>query len=317
MSAGPADGKDPVPGEPKGGRHVETAESRSPVYERFSMSQKHRRFAAAGVAALTGFVLASCTGSDLPMPPNGPNGSGFSTNNALVRIVNGSPTAGSKCTVFGVSTTCVDVFLDGKLVAASVPYAQGGLPGSAAILPYFSVVSGQVLIQIFASPTTPGGPEGNEVYGLPVTTSAQNKYSFVLAGQTILPPPAPPFFQGYLFKDGLFQSGFGDVMGVFHNASPAAGSVQFIVNCDACPSMQPIGNPAAPGVSRGPVSLIPSGGYTLGTLAPAQTIPASALDGLNTGNVLPDPLGKQNVSIYLVDTLGSGFEIIGTEDTNG
>ena len=294
---------------------METAQSRLKVYERFSMSLKHRRFAATAIIALTAFVLSSCTGSDLPMPPNGPNGQGFSTNNALVRVVNGSPNAGSPCTVFGVATTCVDVFLDGKLVAPFVPYSQGGLPGSAAILPYVSVVSGQVLIQIFASPTVPGGPEGNEVYGLPITTSANNKYSFVLAGQTILPPPAPPFFQGYVYKDGLFQSGFGEVMGVFHNASLNAGSVQFTVNCDACPTNQAIGNPAAAGTSRGPTSLIPSGGYTLGTLT--ASIQASALNGLNTGSVLPDPVGKQNVSIYIVDTLGNGFQIIGIEDTNG
>lgn len=279
------------------------------------MSLKHRRFAAAAVAALTAFVLSSCTGSDLPMPPNGPNGQGFSTNNALVRVVNGSPNAGSACTVFGVATTCVDVFLDGKLIAPSVPYSQGGLPGSAAILPYASIPAGQVLVEIFASPTVPGGPEGNEVYGLPITTSANTKYSFVLAGQAVLPPPNPPFYQGYVFKDGLFQAGFGDVMGVFHNASPDAGTVQFTVNCDSCPNNQAIGNPAAAGTSRGPVSLIPSGGYRLGTAT--ASIPASNLNGLNTGDVLPDPFGKQNVSIYLVDTLGSGFQIIGIEDSNG
>jgi len=279
------------------------------------MSLKHRRFAAAAVATLTAFVLSSCTGSDLPMPPNGPDGQGFSTNNALVRVVNGSPNAGSACVVFGVATTCVDVFLDGKLIAPDVPYSQGGLPGSAAILPYASIPAGQVLVQIFASPTVPGGPEGNEVYGLPITTSANTKYSFVLAGQAVLPPPNPPFYQGYVFKDGLFQAGFGDVMGVFHNASLNAGTVQFAVNCTSCPPKQPIGNPAAAGVSRGPASLIPSGGYSLGTTG--ATIPASNLDGLNTGNVLPDPLGKQNVSIYLVDTLGAGFQIIGIEDSNG
>jgi len=316
LTAGAADGKGRLPAEPRGGRHVETATSSRPdVYERYSMSLKQRRFAAAAVAALTAFILSACSGSDLPMPPNGPNGQGFSTNNALVRVVNGSPNAGSPCVVFGVATTCVDIFIDGKLVAPSVPYSQGGLPGSAAILPYVSVVSGPVLIEIFASPAVPGGPEGTEVYGLPIVTSANNKYSFVLAGQAVLPPPAPPFFQGYVFKDGLFQAGFGDVMGVFHNASLNAGTVQFTVNCNACPANQAIGNPAAAGVSRGPTSLIPSGGYTLGTLT--ASIPASSLNGLNTGDVLPDPFGKQNVSIYLVDTLGNGFQIIGIEDTNG
>lgn len=279
------------------------------------MSLKHRRFAAASVAALTAFILASCSGSDLPMPPNGPNGQGFSTNNALLRIVNGSPNAGSPCVVFAVNTTCVDVFVDGKLVAPDVPYAQGGLPGAAAILPYISVVAGQVLIQIYASPTTPGGREGALVYGLAVTTSAQNKYSFVLAGQAILPPPNPPFFQGYLFKDGLFQAQPGDVMADFHNASLNAGSVQFAVDCDACPSDQPMGSPASPGTVRGPISLIPSGDYSI--KANATSITAQALNGQNTGSVLPDPLGKQDVSIYVVDTLGAGFQIIGIEDTNG
>ena len=284
------------------------------------MSLKHRRFAAAALAALTGLMLASCSGSDLPMPPNGPDGQGFSTNNALLRIVNGSPNAGSPCTVLGVVTTCVDVFVDGKLVAPQLPYEQGGLIGSpVAIQPYLSVVAGQVLVQIFASPTTPGGKEGSLVFDQAVNTSAQNKYSFVLAGQIALPPPNPPFFQGYLFKDGLFQAGFGDVMADFHNASPNAGSQQFEVTCDACPSGgQNIGDPASPGSVVGPVSLVPSAGYSLGTSG--HLIQEKTINAVNTDSVLPDPFGKPNVSIYVVDTLGIGsgnFQIIGVEDTNG
>lgn len=282
------------------------------------MSLKHRRFAAASVAALTGFALASCSGSGLPMPPNGPDGQNFSTNNSLFRVVNGSPNAGSPCVVASIATTCVDVFLDGKLVAAGVPYAQGNLAlFSAGILPYVSVVAGQVLVQIYASPTVMGGPEGTLVFDQAETTSAGSKYSFVLAGQAVLPPPAPPFFQGYLFKDGLFQAQPGDVMGDFHNASPNAGSVQFAVNCDACPSNQAIGTAASPGTVRGPISLIPSGDYSIS--ANATSIPALALNGNNHGNVLPDPVGRQNVNIYVVDMLGGAgnFEIIGIEDTNG
>ena len=280
------------------------------------MSLMHRRVGSAATAVLACVALAGCSGSGLPMPENGPNSQGFSTNNALLRIVNGSPDAGSACTVFGVPTTCVDVFIDGKLLAPGVPYAQGGLPGAAAILPYASVPAGPALIQIFASPTIPGGKEGNLVYGLAQTLSANNKYSFVIAGTAPLPPPAPPFFQGYLFKDGLYQTAFGGVMADFHNASLNAGSQQFQVKCNACPAGgQNIGAGAsAPGIIVGPVNLVPSAGYTLGTTS--LSIPASQIDGNNTGNILPDPFGKPNVSIYLVD-MTSGFQIIGIEDTNG
>jgi hypothetical protein len=197
----------------------------------------------------------------------------------------------------------------------NVPYPITSALNALAILPYVSVPSGPVLIQIFQSGTT------NPVYEdtPPLVLSANNKYSFAIAGQAPLPPPAPPFFQGYLFKDGLFQAPFGGSMGDFHNASPNAGNVQFQVTCAGCTAGgQKIGGPSSgPGIIVGPVNLIPSSTYTLGTST--KSIPASQLNGLNTGSVLPDPFGKPNVNIYLVDTLGGAgnFQVIGVEDTNG
>jgi hypothetical protein len=271
-----------------------------------------RLIAAAVISVMTGVALTSCGGSDLPMPPNGPNPQSFSTNNALLRIVNGSPTAGSACNVGGAPTTCIDVVVDGTTVARGVPYPVVSALDQFAILPYVSVPSGQALIQIYQAGTT------KLLYGLPVSVSANKKYSFVLAGQAPLPPPSPPFFQGYLFNDGLFNSTFGSTMADFHNASPNAVGVQFQVTCNACQAGgQPIGNPSQnAGAIVGPVSLIPSANYTLGTAT--QSIPASAL-GTNPGSVLPDPKGKPNVSIYLVDTVGGSgnFQVIGIEDSNG
>lgn len=283
------------------------------------MRLSFQHLAAALAATLAGTVVAGCQGSDLPMPPNGPDSQFFSTNNALLRVVNGSPTAGSPCTVAGQATHCVDVAIDGSIVARGVPYPTIPALDAFAILPYVSVPSGQALIQIYQSPTTPGGPEGSLVYGLPATISANKKYSFVLAGQAPLPPPAPPFFQGYLFNDGLFNAVFGATMADFHNASLNAGGVQFQVTCASCTAGgEPIGksNQGA-GAIVGPVSLIPSSGYTLGTAA--QSVSVAAINALDTGGVLPDPFGKQNVSVYLVDTVGGAgsYQAIAVEDTNG
>lgn len=273
-----------------------------------------RLFAAAVISVVAGVALTSCGGSDLPMPPNGPNPQSFSTNNALLRIVNGSPTAGSSC--LGGTTTCIDVVVDGTVVARGVPYAASPALDSFAILPYVSVPSGPVLIQIFQAgtntpvfePTTPPGP---------LVLSANKKYSFVLGGNAPIPPS--PFFPGFLFNDGLFNSTFGETMADFHNASINAGGVQFLVTCTACPAggenIGSIGQ--GPGKIVGPVSLIPSANYALGTST--TTLAASLLNGANTGGVLPDPFGKPNVSIYLVDTVGGGgnFQVIGIEDSNG
>lgn len=281
------------------------------------------RHLAATVAAVMAAALTACQGSDLPMPPNGPNGQGFSTNNALIRIVNGSPTAGSPCTVAAQVTTCIDVVIDGRRIPPppglpGFPYPTTTILNPLAILPYVSVPSGPVLIQIFQSGTTTPVFETTT----PMVLSANAKYSFAIAGQAVLPPPNPPFFQGYLFKDGLYQAGFGGSMTDFHNASPNAGSLQYFVTCAACPAGgQNIGNPVGPGGVVGPVSLVPSSNYAFNAKnGSTQTITATQLNGLNTNGVIPDPFGKQNVSIYAVDTLGLGtafYQLIGVEDTNG
>ena len=284
------------------------------------MRPKFGQWAVPGVVALIGLILAACSGIDSPAPTNGPDQQSFSTNNSLLRIVNGSPTAGSPCVVAGQATTCVDIVVDGKLVAANVPYpAVPAAQTQFAVLPYISIPSGAVLIQIYQSGTT------NLVFENPPPPlpqlgklTAGKKYSFVLAGNA---PVAPdPFFNGFLFTDGLFNSQPGQVMADFHNASPNAGSQQFEVTCAACTSGgQTIGNPAGPGTIVGPVSLIPSGNYTLGTTT--KQITAQSINGANVNNVLPDPTAptKPNVSIYLIDTVGGAgnFQVIGVEDQNG
>ena len=275
-----------------------------------------RRWAVPAIVAAMALTTAACSGIDTPMPPNGPDNQFFSTNNSLIRIVNGSPTAGSPCVVAGVSTTCIDVVVDGKLAAANVPYPASPALQPFGVLHYISVPSGSVLIQLFQAGTTTPVFENPPNPAPQLKLTAGKKYSFVLAGNA---PVAPdPFFTGYLFSDGLFNSQFGQVMADFHNASPNAGSQQFEVVCNACPAGgQKIGSPAGAGSSVGPVNLLPSGGYTLGTTT--KQIPVSQINGADTSDVLPDPFGRPNVSIYLVDTLGGAgnFQVIGVEDQNG
>jgi len=280
------------------------------------MRLTYRHLAAAVVAALTSLTLSGCQGSDLPMPPNGPSGQSFSTNNALIRVVNGSPTAGIASA--GCPSTCIDVVVDGSVIARGVPYPAASALDAFAILPYVSVPSGAVLIQIFQSGTSTPVFEPTT----PLVLSAGKKYSFVIAGNAPLPPPAPAFFPGFLFNDGLFNSPFGGTMADFHNASPNAGSLQFFVTCTACTAGgQNIGSPVGVGGIAGPVSLVPSANYVFNASnAATMSLAASALNGTNTGGVLPDPFGKPNVSIYAVDTAGLGsanFQLIGVEDSNG
>jgi hypothetical protein len=287
------------------------------------MRLSYERLVRAAVAAFAGIFLAACQSSNLPISPNGPNGNYWSTNSALLRIVNGSPNAGTPCTVGGQNTTCVDVVVDGSVVASGVPYPTIQALDSFAILPYVSVPSGSALIQIYQAGTK------NFVYEMGVPVSANKKYSFILAGQAPIAPPAP-FFAGFLFNDGLFNAPFGAGMVTFHNASPNAGSTAFLLACAACGTGITVGTaspPTVPGVAVpavGPVNLVPSAGYLLtGTAAATRTLAPSALDPADTSNTLPDPTGKQNVSVYEVDTAGGGmppngnFQLIGVFDTNG
>ena len=94
------------------------------------------------------------------------------------------------------------------------------------------------------------------------------------------------------------------------------------MTCADCPvGGQNIGNPAGAGGVVGPVSLVPSSNYAFNaTNGTPKTITATQLNGLNPNGVIPDPFGKQNISIYAVDTAGAGaanYQLIGVEDTNG
>jgi hypothetical protein len=261
----------------------------------------------AAATALVGFALAGCQSSDLPIPRNGPSNQWFSTNNVLLRIVDGSPVAGPVGCTPAVNCS-VDVAVDGTAIFSGLPF--GG------ILPYASFPSGQALIQIYQHGTF------NLVFEGSVAVSAGKKYSFVLGGQTLATPPAPPFYNGYLTSDGLFNAGLGGGMVDFHNASPNASALQFSFTCTACPAGgQLVGGPTGPGAIAGPANVIPSSGYSLNaTNGTAKSILPSAINPADTGNSLPDPAGKPNVSVYAVDTPGLGsshYTLIGTEDSNG
>jgi hypothetical protein len=279
------------------------------------MQLSYGRLARAAVAAFAGIFLAACQSSNVPIAANGPNPNFWSTNNALLRIVNGSPNAGSACTVGGNPTTCVDVVIDGSVVASGVPYPTIPALDSFAILPYISVPSGAALIQIFQAGTK------NPIFEGGVPVSANKKYSFVLAGQLPIAPPSP-FFAGFLYNDGLFNAPFGGGMVTFHNASPNVASSMYVLNCSACGAgilAGSAGPPTTPGVAVpavGPVNVVPSAGYSLAATGAASLVPSS-LDGADTTNTLPDPSGKQNVSVYQVDTAGAGSALIGVFDTNG
>jgi hypothetical protein len=283
---------------------------------------------AAALAAFAGFAIVGCQGSGLPLPPNGPQSQSFSTNNALLRFVDGSPNAGVTGCAAGTAACSVQVVIDGTTVttAAGTPFNPSDSPISSTISSYYSFPSGQALIQVFQFDTVLGAVTTNLVFEGAVTVKAGSKYSFVLGGQgPALPPPAPPFYPGYLFTDGSFLLQ-GVAEATFHNGSPNAGGLQFSVTCTSCPAGgQKIGSSnGTDAATIGPVSLLSSGGYSIGaTNGTAKSITPAQLDGANTGNQLPDPvdpLKRPNVSIYAVDTTGIGaadYELIGTLDSNG
>jgi uncharacterized protein DUF4397 len=273
------------------------------------MQLSYGRVTRAAVGAFAGICLAACQSSNVPISANGPNPNFWSTNNALLRIVNGSPNAGSPCTVAGNPTTCVDVVVDGSVVASGVPYPTIAALDSFAILPYISVPSGAALIQIFQAGTK------NPVFEAGVPVSANKKYSFVLAGHVPIAPPSP-FFAGFLYNDGLFNAPFGGGMISFHNASPNVPSTTFKMNCIACGTGITAGTAATGGSTVGPVNVVPSAGYSL-TASVAPPLAPSAIDPADTSDTLPDPSKKQNLSVYQVDTAGTGSALIGIFDTNG
>lgn len=273
------------------------------------MRFSYERLAGATVAMFAGAVLAACQGSNVPIAANGPNPNSWSTNNALLRVVNGSPNAGTPCVVAAQPTTCVDVVVDGSVVATGVPYPTIPALDAFAILPYVSVPSGQALVQIF-----PAGTHA-PVFETGVKVSANKKYSLVLAGQTPVAPPLP-FFAGFLYNDGLFNAPLGAGMITFHNASPNAASSNYALNCAACGTGITAGTAGTGGSTVGPVNVVPSGGYSLTGTGVAPFAPSS-IDPADSSDTLPDPSGKQNLSIYQVDTLGAGSALIGAFDTNG
>lgn len=294
------------------------------------MRPSDRIIGSIALAVLAGGLIAGCQGSNVPMPANGPQNQFFSTNNAQIRFVDGAPNAGpptasgSPCP--SNNSCAVDVVIDGAPISTVVgsfnPYDN---PIGGTIGPYYSFPSGQALIQVFEHGTTTLVFEGA------VSVSAGKKYSFVLAGQApASPPPAPPFYAAFLFTDTAYQSTTGSTQGNFHNASINAPSVTFIADCSACPpppAGQPIGSGAfASGKASGLVQLTPSGEYLFtgsnsggNAGASSSIIEVKSIDGHDAGSTLPDPFApsQPNVSVYAVDTLGTGFELIGTLDSNG
>ena len=285
------------------------------------------QFVTAALAVMTAASLAGCQGSGLPMPVNGPNPQGFSTNNALVRFVDGSPDAGPAGCTAGTASCSVDVVMDGSFIGTFNPSNN---PSLSTISGYLSFPSGQVLVQIFQHGTP------NPVFEGAFAVKGATKYSIVLAGNGPInppPPPAPQFFPVLQFSDGTFLTGVGGSQINFHMASDNAASVQFEVRCAACAAPQLFGKLVAfpsnnlTGVTVGPANLTPSGNYQLQAVSQGgggttKTVTPSQIDGLDTGNVLPDPYvpTKPNVSVYAVDTTGSGaaaFQLIGTIDNNG
>lgn len=246
------------------------------------------------VALLAAVALAACQSSDLPMPANGPNGQSFSTNNTLVRFLQGSPDV----------ATPVDVYVDGSLVFSGVSFGQvvprnppnftGG---------YVSVPAGQVLVVVYTH-------VGHALVIPPFVYSAKagDKFDVALVGRAAA---VPSRFQMLAIKEAHFNNlSINGIFGLaFDEASPnasAGGPVALNYNCNSC----------NPGITAGVAGLGQSMPVTYAPPANGYTFTAN---GSNT--VGPIPLGIPgiglNLTVFEFDAGAATSTIIGVIDPNG
>ena len=265
------------------------------------MRFSYRNLVVASAIALAIAAISGCTGSGLPMPANGPQGQSFSTNDALVRFVNGSPDLGA-----------VDVYLDGRLAFAGVGFGAIAptnpnipgiqFPGTAS---YAAVPSGQALVTLYAAGT-------KTLVAIPFvfSTKTGDRWSVVAAGNHVTPT-----FQMLAFNDGHFITATGAFAFDFHEASPNQNNTTLTASCSGCS-----GSPGVFGVALGktvPPQLI--GSLTSLTL---QSVGSAGTDTLilNRAQVLPQTFGLTyvNVAAYEidVDTAGHAGMTFGV-DLNG
>jgi hypothetical protein len=186
----------------------------------------NRLCAAAALSLIAGAALAGCTGDGNPYPPNGPNPNFFSTNNALVRFVQGSPDLDAT-TANPTVAQPVDVEIDGTIVAQSLPF--GGIVPfnpSTDIASYFSVPSGQVLVELL-DPTT------HAPVALPFvfTVKTGDRWSIMAGGNH---QGLTPTFALFATNDGHYVTGNNGFAFTFHNDSPNQGSTSATFTCTGC-----------------------------------------------------------------------------------
>ena len=162
------------------------------------------RFAALGVALLAGVTLASCASSASIVAASGPIAQPFGTNNARVRFVQGSPN-------LNLGITTVDLYIDGRF-AGTFPYGV--------VSPVlYSLPAGTHTFALFQAGTL------NTVFAATsFALTAGTKYAVVAAGDA-----ANHSTKLMLFIEPKYATPSGNWAVSVFNASPRAGTVDFLV----------------------------------------------------------------------------------------
>jgi len=280
--------------------------------ERTIMRLSHRRILAALATAFAGSLLAGCPTNGTPIAPNGPDAQSFSTNNALVRFVQGSPDLNA------TGTGLVDLEIDGTIVATNLPFgAIVPTNPTTGLSNYYSVPSGATLVELLAVPAAGSGLPPTLI-GLPFefTTKTGDRWS-VTAGGNHIGGLGVETFNLFATNDGHYLTPANGFAFTFHNASPNQGTTTATFSCTGCNGA---GTEYRVGLGQDVEPQIDASNDSLNLSAAGSASNSPVTEDLTRNNFLPSTfsLNYVNVDEYQVDSNTTGdSEILFTVSQNG
>jgi hypothetical protein len=272
-----------------------------------------RLIAAAALICAGSIALAGCQGDANPYPPNGPSPNFFSTNNALVRFVQGSPDLDAAAATPTVAQP-VDVEIDGQIVATNVPFgAVVPFNPSTDIASYYSVPSGQVLVELL-------DPTSHALIALPFafTVKTGDRWS-IMAGGNHIGGANGDTFEIFAANDGHYLTANNGFAFTFHNDSPnqGTGSTAASFSCTGCNGGPTVFNV---GLGKDVPPQLDASNDNLNTTATGDAANSPVTLNLTRTDFLPQTFNLLyvDVDLYQIDANTTGdSEIIDVISQNG
>ena len=282
------------------------------------MRMSFSRLAAVGAVLAAGVTLASCASSSAPIAASGPNPAaiGFPGGSARVHFIQGSPQ-------LNLAVNNLDVYIDGKLAfpnfvypfAAPVPAISGPVVVGP-VTPYIELPIGTHDFRF-----TQHGTVAPVFLDATFTLKANTKYAIIPRGDAGNSSVSLGFYTEAIYN----TSNAGAATSVF-NASPRAGSVDFLSNSLNSNTDTVVALGLGLGSAKTNVAIVPSpsvciSAYTSGTTTPlVGGYPTAASDEHLDLSCTANLFGGVNVNLYLID-LGiapaTTSAIIAVPDSNG